>query len=133
MKVIKTAEVKSGPVNELFIGKLDRVGLTSENLIGVTRSEGEIVLGLNTFTPGATTKMHTHNKEQFLYITAGKGYVGTEKEKVVVTAGTLVYFAANEPHFHGATETTSMAHLAIGVGIVNSKVLSEDNPITTIK
>ncbi|HXY74136.1 MAG TPA: cupin domain-containing protein [Dehalococcoidales bacterium] len=129
MKVIKTNEVKSGPLSDLFIGELDRVSLTAENLIGVDRKPGEIVLGLNTFKPGATTKMHTHDKEQFLYITSGKGWVGTEKEVVEATPGMLVYFAANEPHFHGASRTTSMGHLAIGVGPVASKVISNKNPI----
>jgi quercetin dioxygenase-like cupin family protein len=128
MKVINTAELKSGPVNDLFIGELDRILLTAENLVG-KRQPGEVSIGFNTFKPGATTKMHTHDKEQFLYITSGKGWVGTEKEAVEATPGMFVHFAADEPHFHGASRTTPMGHLAISVGPVGTKITSDENPI----
>jgi quercetin dioxygenase-like cupin family protein len=114
MKVIKVVDVKvSDEKSDLFTGKVDRQPLTSDEITGVKRTDGSIVIGKNTFHPGARTKLHTHKCEQFLYITDGKGTVGTDKEQYDVTPGTLVYIPAGELHFHGATETTSMGHLTI--------------------
>ena len=114
MKIVKVVDVKfSEEKSDLFIGKVDRQPLTSDDITGVKRTNGSIVIGKNYFHPGARTKLHTHLCEQFLYITEGKGTVGTDKEQYDVTAGTLVYIPAGELHFHGATEKTSMGHLSI--------------------
>ncbi|MFC1921342.1 cupin domain-containing protein [Chloroflexota bacterium] len=73
----------------------------------------ELGIGIMSFGPGGRTKMHTHTSEQILYITEGKGMVGTEDEEVVVTPGMVVFFPAGEKHFHGATADTPVSHLTI--------------------
>jgi quercetin dioxygenase-like cupin family protein len=67
-----------------------------------------------TFEPGARTAWHTHPLGQTLIITAGCGRVqrwdGLIEE---VHPGDVVQFAPGEKHWHGATATTAMSHIAI--------------------
>jgi quercetin dioxygenase-like cupin family protein len=66
------------------------------------------------FEPGARTFWHTHPLGQTLYITAGIGLVQVWGEKVrEVRAGDVVYFAPNEKHWHGASPTMRMEHIAM--------------------
>ena len=67
-----------------------------------------------TFEPGARTAWHTHPLGQTLIITAGCGQVqrwdGPIEE---VHPGDVVWFPPGEKHWHGATPTTAMSHIAI--------------------
>jgi quercetin dioxygenase-like cupin family protein len=66
------------------------------------------------FEPGARTAWHTHPMGQTLIITAGCGWVQREGEPVAtVYPGDVVWFEPNERHWHGATATNGMTHLAI--------------------
>jgi quercetin dioxygenase-like cupin family protein len=67
-----------------------------------------------TFEPGARTAWHTHPLGQTLIITAGRGLVqrwGGPIEEV--GPGDVVWFPPGEKHWHGATATTGMTHIAI--------------------
>lgn len=67
-----------------------------------------------TFEPGARTAWHTHPLGQTLIITAGCGWVQKEGGPIEeVHPGDVVWFAPNEKHWHGATATTGMTHIAI--------------------
>ena len=80
----------------------------------VGEGEGEhVFLTLVSFSAGARTKWHRHSFEQGLVIVEGKGIVATEAAEHVVLPGDVVYVPAAEKHWHGATETTPMAHIAI--------------------
>ncbi len=70
-------------------------------------------LNLVRFAAGARTKWHRHTFEQGLIITEGRGIVATEHREHVVEAGDVVVVPAQEKHWHGATETSAMAHIAI--------------------
>ena len=67
-----------------------------------------------TFEPGARTAWHTHPLGQTLIVTAGCGraqrWGGSIEE---IRAGDVVWFAPGEKHWHGASPTTSMTHIAI--------------------
>lgn len=66
------------------------------------------------FEPGARTNWHTHPEGQFLYIVTGACRAGKEGEQPIeVEAGSLVFFAPGEKHWHGATPDTYMVHMAI--------------------
>ena len=70
--------------------------------------------GIVTFEPGARTAWHTHPLGQTLIILSGCGWVqvdGGPKEEV--RPGDMVWFAPGERHWHGATATTAMSHIAI--------------------
>lgn len=67
-----------------------------------------------TFEPGARTAWHTHPLGQTLVVTAGCGWVQREGGPVeTIRPGDVVWFAPDEKHWHGATATTGMTHLAI--------------------
>lgn len=67
-----------------------------------------------TFEPGARTVWHTHPLGQTLIITAGCGWAQHEGGPVEeVRAGDVVWFAPAEKHWHGATPTSAMTHIAI--------------------
>jgi quercetin dioxygenase-like cupin family protein len=70
--------------------------------------------GSVTFEPGARTAWHTHPLGQTLIITAGCGWVQREGGPVEeVRPGDVVWFPPGEKHWHGATRSTSMTHIAI--------------------
>jgi quercetin dioxygenase-like cupin family protein len=67
-----------------------------------------------TFEPGARTAWHTHPLGQTLIVTAGLGRVQREGGPVEeIRPGDIVWFPPGEKHWHGATETTAMTHIAI--------------------
>lgn len=67
-----------------------------------------------TFEPGARTAWHTHPLGQTLIVTSGCGWAqrnGGPKEEI--HPGDVVWFAPGEKHWHGATATTAMSHIAV--------------------
>jgi quercetin dioxygenase-like cupin family protein len=67
-----------------------------------------------TFEPGARTAWHTHPLGQMLVVTAGCGLVQSSGGPVVkVRPGDVVWCPPGEKHWHGATSTTGMTHIAI--------------------
>jgi quercetin dioxygenase-like cupin family protein len=67
-----------------------------------------------TFEPGARTAWHTHPLGQTLIITAGLGWVQTEGGPIEeIRPGDVVWFPPGEKHWHGATPTTAMIHIAV--------------------
>jgi quercetin dioxygenase-like cupin family protein len=67
-----------------------------------------------TFEPGARTAWHTHPLGQTLIITSGSGRVQREGGPIEeVQPGDVVWFAPGEKHWHGASPTTAMSHIAI--------------------
>ncbi|WP_404980578.1 MULTISPECIES: (R)-mandelonitrile lyase [Caballeronia] len=70
--------------------------------------------GMVTFEPGARTAWHTHPLGQTLIVTAGKGWVQPwDGEKREIVAGDIVSIPARVKHWHGATATTGMTHIAL--------------------
>ncbi len=69
---------------------------------------------LVTFEPGARATWHTHPLGQTLIVTAGCGWAqrwgGAVEE---IRPGDCVWFPPGEKHWHGATATTAMSHIAI--------------------
>jgi quercetin dioxygenase-like cupin family protein len=67
-----------------------------------------------TFEPGARTAWHTHPLGQTLIVTAGAGLAQKKGGPVeAIRPGDVVWFAAGEKHWHGASATTAMTHIAI--------------------
>lgn len=92
----------------IFRGSVQRRGLVSPEF-----SE-QLHVGLVRFDAGGRNVFHTHTFDQVLYVTEGEGIVATEHEEQRIRSGDVVVIPAGERHWHGATETTAMAHLAIG-------------------
>ncbi|GAB0112859.1 (R)-mandelonitrile lyase [Acidisoma sp. C75] len=67
-----------------------------------------------TFEPGARTAWHTHPLGQTLIVTQGCGWAQREGgPREEIRPGDVVWFAPGEKHWHGATATTGMSHIAI--------------------
>ncbi|MCU1725152.1 cupin domain-containing protein [Pseudomonas sp. 5P_5.1_Bac1] len=76
-----------------------------------------------TFEPGARTAWHTHPLGQTLIVTAGTGLVQQLGQPVrAIRPGDTVWIPPNVKHWHGATETTAMTHIAIAE-VLDGKVV----------
>ena len=74
------------------------------------RVSGAIV----TFEPGARTAWHTHPLGQTLIVTFGAGWGQREGGPIEdLKPGDVIWFPAGEKHWHGATATSAMSHIAI--------------------
>ncbi len=107
MKIIKMAEMPREPlVNPLFTSK----DVTHQSLV---TDSPELSVGIVNFGRGVRNKFHSHDGDQVLIISAGKGIVATEKEEREVKTGDVVYFPAGEKHWHGAVAGSEFSHIVI--------------------
>lgn len=109
MKILRNAEQPSGvgPA-KTFTGDV-RVDQYFE-----AEAPGRTGSAIVTFSAGARTVWHSHPAGQLLYILSGRGWVQKAGEpKQEVLAGDTVWFAPNERHWHGASDTKAMSHVAI--------------------
>ncbi|WP_343674006.1 cupin domain-containing protein [Chitinophaga sp.] len=109
MEIIRTGSQPSGkgPV-EYFTGAVRIDPLNNPP------DPARVAMALVTFEPGARTVWHTHPLGQTLIVTAGCGWVQKEGEsRQEIHPGDVVWFAPGEKHWHGATATTGMSHIAI--------------------
>ena len=73
------------------------------------------------FEPGARTAWHTHPLGQTLYVISGIGLIGLRnKAPETISAGDTVWIPPSEEHWHGASATNSMTHIAIQEGLNGS-------------
>ena len=76
-----------------------------------------------TFEPGARTAWHTHPLGQTLIVTFGVGRVQREGGPIEeIRPGDVVWFSPGEKHWHGASPTKAMTHIAIQEAL-NGKVV----------
>ena len=67
-----------------------------------------------TFVPGARTAWHTHPLGQTLIVTSGCGWAQRAGGPIEeIRPGDVVWFPPDEKHWHGATSTAAMTHIAI--------------------
>jgi quercetin dioxygenase-like cupin family protein len=77
---------------------------------GAARAAGNAV----TFEPGARTAWHTHPLGQTLIVTFGRGLVQRDGGSIEeIHPGDVVWFQPGEQHWHGASATNAMQHIAI--------------------
>ena len=74
-----------------------------------------------TFEPGARSAWHIHPTGQHLLVTAGVGRTGEWGDKVEeIKAGDVIWCPPGVKHWHGASPTTAMTHIAL-TGTINGK------------
>ncbi len=84
-----------------------------------------------TFEPKARTVWHKHPRGQFLIVTEGEGLTQYEDGKVEkFKAGDVVWCSTNVKHWHGATEDSSMTHIALTGIDENNNAVEWLNPVT---
>jgi quercetin dioxygenase-like cupin family protein len=67
-----------------------------------------------TFEPGARTAWHTHPLGQTLIVVAGCGRAQRDGGPIEeIRPGDVVWFPPNEKHWHGASPSTAMTHIAV--------------------
>ena len=73
-----------------------------------------VVAASVTFEPGARTAWHTHPLGQTLIVTSGCGWTQCWGEtKQEIRAGDVIWCPPEHKHWHGATSSTGMTHIAI--------------------
>ena len=66
------------------------------------------------FSPGARSAWHSHPLGQTLIVTEGVGWTQCEGEPIVeIRAGDIIWCPPGHKHWHGATPTNAMAHIAL--------------------
>ena len=86
---------------------------------GESRMAGAIV----SFEPGARSAWHTHPLGQTLIVIAGRGWTQCEGGPIVeINEGDVIGCPPNHKHWHGATPTTAMTHIAVQEAL-NGKVV----------
>lgn len=84
---------------------------------------GRVSAASVTFEPGARTAWHMHPLGQILVVTAGCGWTQCEGEPIVeIRAGDVIWCPPGHRHWHGATPTTAMTHIAIQEALNGSPV-----------
>jgi quercetin dioxygenase-like cupin family protein len=119
MKITRAGSTPSmkGPA-DWFAGtvRIDPVFMTPT----APATTGSVVV---TFEPGARTAWHTHPLGQTIIITFGRGWVQRDGEPIEeVQAGDAVFFEPNERHWHGASSTAAMQHIAINEALDGNAV-----------
>jgi quercetin dioxygenase-like cupin family protein len=109
MIVINSKDVQATETRDEIVGR----GPVHRKMLIDTKDTGGFGALLVSFGPGARLNFHTHDYEQILYVTEGKGIVATKSKEYVVTPGATVYIEPGEVHWHGATSDSSFAHIAI--------------------
>ncbi|ATJ81449.1 cupin domain-containing protein [Halomonas beimenensis] len=113
--VAQSMEVIKNGTREGFMGPDDKFTGTAY-IEPVFSNEAPFVVngGKVTFLPGARSNWHTHPAGQVLVVTDGAGWVQEEgEEKRLMEPGDVVWCPPEVKHWHGATETTAVTHMAI--------------------
>jgi quercetin dioxygenase-like cupin family protein len=110
MKITRNASApsKTGSAPDNFTGsvRIDNAAMAE--------APSRITTASVTFSPGARTVWHTHPAGQTIIIIAGQGWVQRVDGPVeTVNPGDTICFEAAEKHWHGATGTTGMTHIAV--------------------
>jgi len=107
MTTVNMNEVpKESNASPLFTGP----DVTRQSLISDSK---ELRVSIVNFGKGVRNKFHTHDVDQVLIVTAGRGIVATEKGEKVVTVGEVILFPAGEKHWHGATKDSEFSHIVV--------------------
>lgn len=118
MKIIRNGSQPSKPGNPDYFTGTVRMDMDF-NTEPPARAGGVTV----TFEPGARTAWHTHPLGQTLIVTAGAGWARIEgEERQDIRPGDIIWFPPGVRHWHGATDTTAMTHIAIAESINGSRV-----------
>ena len=107
MRVTKINEVRKESLSgSLFTGP----NVTRQVLLPDYK---EFNVNVVNFRKGVRNKFYSHDSEQILVVTLGKGIIATETEEKVITPGDVVIIPACEKHWHGATKDSELSHIYV--------------------
>src|SRR5213082_839964 len=98
-------------------------GTVWQDPIIATQAPARIVANRVAFEPGARTAWHTHPLGQTLYVISGVGRIQTKGGPIrEIRPGDVVWIPPNEKHWHGASPTNGMTHVAMQEALDGSYV-----------
>jgi quercetin dioxygenase-like cupin family protein len=107
MEITKRSETSLGP-SDWFTGSVYM------DLVAVPSGPSRLSASSVHFTPGARTAWHTHPNGQTIYVLEGEGFCQRRGGQIeVIRPGDRVFFEPSEEHWHGATPTSFMTHIAM--------------------
>ncbi|TRM74856.1 cupin domain-containing protein [Sulfolobus sp. A20-N-F8] len=107
MRVIRSRQVRRGE-EQHFSGNV------KIEMLYDAEPPAMISASLVTFEPRARTAWHYHPLGQLLIVTNGKGIIKAEGEEAVeIKEGDVIWTPPGQRHWHGASPTLSMTHIAI--------------------
>jgi quercetin dioxygenase-like cupin family protein len=108
-------ELKRAGSRPSNLGPADHfTGSVRVEMLNVAPAPARVSCGIVTFQPGARTAWHTHPLGQTLIVTAGIGWTQCEGEPIVeIREGDVIWCPPNHRHWHGASQTTSLTHIAV--------------------
>lgn len=102
-----------------------------DSIASPQQSDQRMVVARVRFAPGAHTAWHSHARGQTLHITSGVALIGTRDGTVIrATPGQTVYTPPGEEHWHGASATCLMSHLAMLEGTGDGDPTTWLEPVT---
>ena len=106
--------VRNGEQASITGAPTNFVGAARIDPLFPVRAPSRVSAGYVTFQPGARSMWHTHPLGQTLVVTAGTGWVQEAGgEKHLIKPGDVIWTPPGVKHWHGATSTTGMTHMAI--------------------
>ncbi|MFJ3485468.1 cupin domain-containing protein [Pseudomonas sp. NPDC090202] len=106
--------VRNGEQASIMGAPANFVGNVRVDPLFAPRAPSTVSAGAVTFQPGARSAWHTHPLGQTLVVTSGTGWVQQDGgEKIVIKPGDVIWTPPGVKHWHGATATTGMSHIAI--------------------
>jgi quercetin dioxygenase-like cupin family protein len=89
-------------------------GTVLQDPIITAAAPARLVCNRVSFEPGARTAWHTHPLGQTLYVISGVGRIQAKDGPIrEIRAGDVVWIPPGEKHWHGASPTNSMTHIAM--------------------
>ncbi|MEE5046351.1 cupin domain-containing protein [Pseudomonas alliivorans] len=106
--------VRNGEQASIMGAPANFVGAARIDPLFTARSPSRVSAAYVTFQPGARSMWHTHPLGQTLVVTSGTGWIQQEGgEKQAIKPGDVIWTPPGVKHWHGATSTTGMTHMAI--------------------
>ena len=107
MKVVTINQIEKEP---FILPVFTSTDVTRQVLLPESK---EYDVNMVNFGKGVRNKFHSHDHEQILIVTEGKGIIATEKEEKVIGPGDVVLIPAHEVHWHGAVAGCEFSHIFI--------------------
>ncbi|CAN5586445.1 cupin domain-containing protein [soil metagenome] len=108
MRHFRIDDIPDQPDNSpIFVGSVTRKSMVTDENPGLLRAN------IVTFHFGARNKLHHHETDQLLVVTAGEGIVATGDEEFQVAVGDVIHVPAGERHWHGAKPGSTFSHISI--------------------
>jgi quercetin dioxygenase-like cupin family protein len=106
--------VRNGERASIIGAPANFVGNARIDPLFAAQAPSKVSAGYVTFQPGARSMWHTHPLGQMLVVTTGTGWAQQEgADKQVIKPGEVIWTPPGVKHWHGATSTTGVTHMAI--------------------